>query len=166
MAETSSNKEAVRAEVEALLKRGFLFQEQEPSVQVGEPLPVSYPQGGQHSWFVPLLLGTKLVGFAQILPSLVVLRVSSFCKHPHDSNACPDVADWIDVDRIHTKAASMARADEQLSQPVLSFDQVPDRIAWRVLATSSVTGSVPRVLFVAGSFVYEGGGDGFTGLGP
>jgi hypothetical protein len=163
MAETGSNKEAVRAEVEALLRRGFLFEERDPAVQVGEPLPVSYPQGGQHSWFVPLLIGAKLVGFAQILPSLVTLRVSSFCKHPQDNNTCPDAADWIDADRIQARAASVARADEVLSQPVLSFDQVPDRIVWRVQA-SSASGAARRILFVAGSVVYEGGGS--SGLGP
>ena len=163
MSSDAKDKAAVRVKVEALLSEGFYFEQRDPAIRVGEPLVISYPGGGQHSWFVPLLIGTKLAGFAQILPSLVPLRVSSFRKHSQDCDACPDAADWIDADHIMARAASVARADEQLSGPVLTFDQVPDRIAWKVLAKSA-SGEAPRILFVAGSAVYEGKGS--KGLGP
>lgn len=163
MSEAGCDKKAVRAEVEALLRQGFLTEETDTSVRVGEPLVVNYPQGGQHSWFVPLSIGTKLVGFAQILPSLVPLRVSSFRRHPQDFASCPEEADWIDADRIKARAAAVARVDEQLSEPILSFDQIPDRIAWKILLTST-SGAPSRILFVAGAVVYESGGA--RGLGP
>jgi hypothetical protein len=107
-----------------------------------------------HSWFVPLEIGPKLAGFAQLLPSLVPLRFSSFQRNPSDCENCPDVADWTDPARIRARAATLAHEDEELSQPVLSYDQSPSRVAWRVLAKS--TAGVGRPLFVAGKAVYEG----------
>lgn len=151
---SADDRERVRQRVEALLKQGFLNQETNGSVRVGDPLVVSYPEGGQHSWFVPLLVGAKLAGYAQLLPSLEVLRVSSFRRDPRDRDSCPDAADWIDKERIRTRARSLARDGEQLSEPVLTFDQHPSRIAWKVLAAPPA--GAPRILFVAGTAVYEG----------
>lgn len=147
--------ERVRNAVEVLLRRGFFGPQGDPSLRVGEPLVVSHPDGSQHSWFVPLLIGVKLAGFAQLLPSLTPLGVSSFRRDPGDYDSCPDAAEWIDANRIRARAASMARRGEQLSEPLLTFDQHPSRIAWRVLATPPA--GPPRILFVAGTTVYEGG---------
>jgi hypothetical protein len=144
--------------VEALLRQGFFSPQRDPSLRVGEPLVVSHPDGGQHSWLVPLLIGVKLAGFAQLLPSLTPLGVSSFRRDTQDCDSCPDAAEWTDTDRIRARAASMARHGEQLSEPLLTFDQHPSRIAWRVLATPPA--GPPRILFVAGTTVYERGGSG------
>jgi hypothetical protein len=148
-----SNRENARSKTEALLREGFLSSGIDERVQVGEPLAVMFPNGAQHSWFVPLVAGERLVGFAQLLTSLVPLRVSSFQRHPQDYDHCPDLADWIDLERIAARAASLARQGERLSAPTLSFDGNPDRLAWRVEAKSS-SGKTRR-LFVAGTAVYE-----------
>jgi hypothetical protein len=143
----------VRRKTEELLRAGFLAPAPDPAVRVGEPLAVMDPGGAQHSWFVPLEVGEKLAGFAQLLPSLVALRVSSFQQRPHDYEHCPDVADWTDVERIAKRAAAIAKLGEQLSHPVLTFDGSPSRLAWRVDAKSP-TGET-RQLFIAGTATYE-----------
>ena len=153
MKEVEKEKGRIRRKAEELLRHGFYSPDPDPELRVGEPLPVMHPNGGQHSWFVPLIIGHKLGGFAQILPSLEPLRFSSFQRHPGTCEDCPDVADWTDVQRILSRAATLAKEDEELSQPVLSYDQNPSRLAWRVLARSS-SGAV-RPILVAGTAVFE-----------
>ena len=58
---------------------------------------------------------------------------------------------------MQARAATLAHTDEELSQPVLSYDQNPSRIAWRILAKSA--SGANRPLFVAGTAVYEGRAD-------
>ncbi len=52
----------------------------------------------------------------------------------------------------------MARQGEQLSEPVLTYDGNPNRLAWKVEAKSS--SGETRLLFVAGTAVYEAVGGG------
>jgi hypothetical protein len=111
------------------------------------------PNGTQHSWLVPLEAGGKLAGFAQLLTSLVPLRVSSFQRRPHDFQDCPDIADWIDIQSITARASSLAKPGERLSKPLLTYDGSPDRLAWKIEATSS--SGEKRNLFVAGTAAYE-----------
>lgn len=145
--------EVIRSRVEQLLAAGF-FGERSPTLRVGSPIAVVGSSDHLHSWFVPLEIGVKLAGFAQLLPSLVPLRFSSFQRNPNDCENCPDVIDWTDRAKIRARAATLANADEELSQPVLSYDGDPSRLAWRILAKSASGGSRP--LFVAGTAVYEG----------
>ena len=152
------SKDEVRNKVEQLLREGFFSEERAANVRVGKPVAVIDPQGRQHSWYVPLQVGSKLAGFAQLLPSLEPLAVSRFSHSLPDFADCPDVADWTDHARIRELASTMTKPDEQLSVPVLSFDQNPSRLAWRVEVTSP-TGA-KRTLFVAGTAVYEGTGAG------
>jgi hypothetical protein len=147
--------ERVRSEVAALLSRGFFDRERDSSLEIGEPLVVSHPDGTPYSWFVPLLRGMKLAGFAQLLPSLIPLGVSSF-----QPDSLPAAADWIDTNVIRQRAISMLRAGERLSEPVLSYDQQPARIAWRALAISP--SGETRTLYVAGPTVYEGRAGGLV----
>jgi len=151
-----ANPDDVRRKAEALIREGLLDSEPDAAVHVGDPLAVMDPNGTQHSWFVPLEVGEKLAGFAQLLTSLVPMRISSFQRRPQDYEHCPDLADWTDVRRIATRAASLARQGEQLSEPMLTYDGNPSRLAWRVEAKSSSGGT--RRLFVAGTAVYEEGG--------
>jgi hypothetical protein len=148
-----ANPDDVRWATEHLIRKGFPNPEIDPAVQVGEPLPVMHPNGIQHSWFVPLEAGGKLLGFAQLLTSLVPMRVSWFQRSPRDYEYCPDIADWTDIHRIAARAASVARQGEQLSAPLLTYDGNPDRVAWMVEAKS--TSGETRRLFVAGTAVYE-----------
>jgi len=145
--------ELIRKRVEQLLAAGFLGQ-RSSALRIGSPIPIVDSNDRLHSWFVPLEIGSKLAGFAQLLPSLVPLRFSSFQRNPSDFDSCPDLSDWTDVATIRAHAATLAHAGEELSQPVLSYDQNPSRVAWRVL-TKSASGT-SRPLFVAGTAVYEG----------
>ena len=118
------------------------------------PVAIMHPKDdGQHSWFVPLEVGPKLVGFAQILPTLQPLRFSSFLRSPGKYEECPDVADWTNSERVLVRAAGIKKQDEQVDDPILTYDQAPTRLAWRVTARSP-SGAV-RSLYVAGTAVYE-----------
>jgi hypothetical protein len=148
--------------VEALLDRGFLTATRDPAVTIGAPLPVVDAAARQHSWFVPLQAGSKLAGFAQLSPNLEPLRVSSFQRGPSSGyDGCPDTADWTDPQRIRERAATLANSGERLSEPVLSFDQEPSRLAWRVEAETA--SGEKRVLYVAGTAAYAA--TGARGLG-
>jgi hypothetical protein len=81
------------------------------------------------------------------------MRISSFQHHPHEYESCPDVADWTDPRLIASRAASIAKPGEQLSDPVLTYDRSPDRLAWKVEARHP--GGSTRRLFVAGTAAYE-----------
>jgi len=152
----AADKSDIRRAAESLLDQGFLAAARDPAVTVGEPLPVFDAAARQHSWLVPLQRGSRLAGFAQLSMQLEPLRVSSFQRDPSRYDECPDVADWTDPARILQRAATQARSDEQLSQPVLSFDGDPSRLAWRVEAQDSA--GRQRVLYVAGNVVYEATG--------
>jgi len=157
---TESNSEVRRA-AERLLDQGFLATARDPAVTVGEPLPVVDAAEQQHSWFVPFQRGSRLAGFAQLSLQLEPLRVSSFQRNPSRYDDCPDIADWTDPTLVLERAATQARSDERLSQPVLSFDGDPSRLAWRVEAQNRA--GQRRVLYVAGNAVYEA--TGARGLG-
>ncbi len=148
---SAGEKERVWSEVAALLNRGFFGKDRDHIVEIGQPLAVLHPDGSQYSWFIPLLRGPKLAGFAHLLPSLVPLGVSSF-----PAGSLPDAADWTDENVVRERASSVAREGERLSDPVLSYDQQPARIAWRVLATPP--SGKTRTLYVAGTTVYEESG--------
>ncbi len=121
-----------------------------PSAAILEPIPVVDPADGRlRSWFVPVAVEDGLAGFAELRPDLELLRYSSFPR-PADLGA------WTDPGAVRRRAAELARGDETLGEPVLSFDREPSRIAWLVTATDPEGRS--RRLFVAGDFVYEESG--------
>lgn len=151
----AGNRGRIRRAVKALLSQGGAQAEPDPAIEIGAPIPVVHPDGTQRSWFVPLVAGAKLAGFAELLPSLTPLRMSSFHRHGRVDDRAPNVIDWIDTDRIQARAASLARAGEQLSTPVLTYDTEPNRLAWKIVATSPSGES--RVLFVAGTAAYVAG---------
>jgi hypothetical protein len=138
--------------VKALLSGGFAQTELDSPLEIGAPIPVVHPDGTQRSWFVPLVAGAKLAGFAELLPSLAPLRMSSFHRRGRLDDHAPNASDWTDTDRIHARAASLAREDEQLSPPVLTYDGEPNRLVWKIVATSPSGKS--RVLFVTGTAAY------------
>jgi hypothetical protein len=117
------------------------------SAELLEPIPVRDPADGRlHSWFVPAVVDEQLVGFAELRPDLELLRYSGFPESI-------DPATWTDAATVRAHAAGLARADETLGDPVLSYDHHPSRLAWLVTATDA-TGNARR-LVVAGDVVYE-----------
>jgi hypothetical protein len=158
---TNRNKDDARRAAESLLEQGFFSQTRDPALTVGEPLPIVDASGRPHSWFVPLQVGGKLAGFGQLSLTLEPLRFSSFQRNPETCDGCPDAAEWTDPALVLKKAAALAKAGERLSQPTLSFDQSPSRIAWRVEAKTP--SGQTRTIYVAGSAAYED--TGARGLG-
>lgn len=151
----------LRQRVEELLRQGFLDRRTDSHMRVGTPLPVMHPEGGQHSWFVPLEVGNKLAGFAQMLMTLEPLRFSGFQRVSGNLDECPDTADWTAPDRILSRAATLAKPDERLSAPVLTYELDPSRLVWRIKACLPSGSS--RSLFVAGTAVYDGSDHGGWG---
>ena len=101
-------------------------------------------------WFVPLAIGGRLAGFAQLRRDLELMRYSSFRRQ---GEAGPDLRAWIDADTIRKRAATLKRPDEVLGQPVLTYDRDPARLVWAVTATSP-DGSARRI-HVLGEHVSE-----------
>ncbi|MBV8529428.1 MAG: hypothetical protein JOZ75_14050 [Candidatus Dormibacteraeota bacterium] len=102
-------------------------------------------------WFVPAREGERLVGFHQLRPDLEQLRWSEFV-------ADPGFASWTDPGAVMATAATMLHQGEQLGDPFLSYDSVPDRLAWVVPVLGGDAGGV---IFVAGSAAWRvSGGDG------
>ncbi len=122
--------------------------------RVLEPVAIRSPEGRAVGWFVGVGVGDTLIGFMVLSPGLELRRYSTFLRRPDAVDACPRIADWLDPARVLERAATLARSGEKLADPVFSYDQVPDRIAWAVRATGAE--GVTRTLFVTGNFAYEG----------
>lgn len=117
------------------------------------PVPIYNPDDGVHSWFVPVTVRGRLVGFLQLLPDLTLMRYAAFQRNPETLEGCPEAATWLDRKRIMQRAATRMRPDERAGPPVLTYDREPSRLAWRV--TASDPSGRERALFVAGEYVYE-----------
>ncbi|MCU0291212.1 MAG: hypothetical protein MUF10_04380 [Thermoanaerobaculaceae bacterium] len=130
------------------------------------PVALEHPNGGTHSWLVPVVVGRQLVGLVQIGLHLEFLRFTSFQRRLNSLEGTPPMAEWFSADRVRSLAAAMARPAELLGKPVLTYDQIPDRLVWRVEARAP-SGEV-RAILVAGDLAYEPGELAGTigGLGP
>jgi len=124
--------------------------------QIGTALPVTGPEGEILFWFVPVVAGDLIAGYFRADAALSDWRWSSFQRRPDTLAGCPPAALWLDEDAIRQKALAVARPDETASAPLLSFDRVPDRIAWRVRLVSRGGGS--RDVFVAGHVAWAASG--------
>jgi hypothetical protein len=125
--------------------------------ELQEPVPVHTPDGAEIAgWFVGMALGDRLTGFLQLQADLSFRRYSSFQHHPR-------LADWLDRSQILDRARSQAASGEQLTDPFLTYDQSPDRLAWAVKATDSK--GQESTIYVAGEYAYRAGpSGGFGGL--
>jgi hypothetical protein len=143
--------EDVRHRVAELLETGVLGDAAlRESATVAPPIAVAEPSDGRlHSWFVPVAVGDRLAGFAELRPDLELLRYSGF-----PPSSLPPLAAWADLETVRKRAAGLAREDETLGEPVLTYDGAPSRLAWAVTATDAAGRS--RRLFVAGDYAYEG----------
>lgn len=156
--------EDVRRRAVELLESGSLGDAAlRSSATVLDPTPVVEPSGGElHSWFVPFAVGERLAGFAELRPDLELVRYSGF--EPGETAELPALAAWTDPDAIRRRAATVAAPGETLGEPVLTYDGVPSRLAWRVTATDAA--GRERALFVAGDHAYaQPSGPRETGVG-
>jgi len=142
-----SSEEDVRRRVAELLEAGLVGDAPAlAGARVLDPIAVADPTGRLHSWFVPVVLDETLAGFAELRPDLELLRHSTFPRPV-------EPADWIDPETIRGQAARIARPDEALGEPILTYDREPSRLAWAVTATDPAGRS--RTLFVTGGYAYE-----------
>jgi hypothetical protein len=110
-------------------------------------LPIKLNEREVVGWFVGLVSGDRLLGFAQLDRSLAFRRYASFRGRE------PLATDWLDPDRILDRARGSLRADETLGEPFLGYDGNPDRLAW-VVPVLRLHGT-QRQLMVAGEAVFE-----------
>jgi hypothetical protein len=83
-----------------------------------------------------------------------LIRYSTFQRRPGSIEGCPSAEFWLDKATITNKARTLAVAGETLTQPVLSYDRSPSRLAWLVKAVNP-EGQV-RAIYVTGDYVYVG----------
>jgi hypothetical protein len=102
----------------------------------------------QVAWFVPVTVGEVLAGFFVLNLDNTMRRWSSFQRRAGALSGCPDAADWLSEQRIVARAVQ-AGAPGEPGEPYLSYDTVPDRIAWAVPFGS-------RVVFVTGAASWIG----------
>lgn len=155
MSDSEGEGEKARNRVVEMLETGLIGDATLPeAARVLEPIRVAEPDGDRlHSWFVPVAVGDRLAGFAELLPDLQFARYSSFQRRPEDTMGLPDLTTWTDPETIRQQAGRVSRPDETLGEPILTYDREPARLAWRVRATDSEGRS--RTLFVTGDYVYE-----------
>lgn len=124
---------AVRARAErvvaepGVIDRAFAVQ-----ARVLDAVPIVDPAGRHERWFVPVVVGAALLGFVVLDRELVVHRWSTFQRQPGSLDGCPEVATWLDAERIVGTASTVAGAARPEGPPALGYDGAPDRIAWRV----------------------------------
>jgi hypothetical protein len=106
-----------------------------------------------HSWLVPMTIGSSLVGLLQLSSGLELLRFTMLQRSPGTLEGAPEMAAWLTPARVRSAARAIMRPSETPGETVLTYDQVPDRLAWRVEARSE-DGSV-RTIMVAGGVAYE-----------
>jgi hypothetical protein len=117
--------------------------------QVSDALQVTHPVGGVQSWLVPVVVDELIAGFFRADPSLTDWQWTSFQRRQDSLAGCPQAATWLDLAVIKRRAEALAEVGEIVRDAVLSFDGVPDRVAWAVRLVSA--DSSERVIFVAGS---------------
>lgn len=126
--------------------------------KVGTAIPIASPRGTIQSWFVPLIMKDRLLGFFTLGCDSQSHRYSSFQRHDGQLDACPPVADWTHPSTISQRAKKLQRSGETAGAPYLSYDTIPSRLAWAVPFTSPA--GRQRIVFVAGEAVFEGSSRG------
>lgn len=129
-----------------LIEAGFIPEARANQAEL-HAVPVTAPDGSAAGWFVGLVVGELLLGFAQLDEALRFRRYSSF------AGAEPAARDWLESSVVLARARERSSEDLELGQPFLSFDTSPDRIAWVVPATGP--DGTGRRVFVAGEAVFE-----------
>lgn len=121
--------------------------------KLNEPLVVSHPAGGVYSWIVAVTIKEKIAGYLQFSDKPELMRYSSFQRDEERIEDCPPANSWLDPKSIKAKASDVAKPNEILDLPILTYDQFPDRLAWMVVARQK-NGSTRRII-VAGDNAYE-----------
>jgi hypothetical protein len=100
--------------------------------KIGSPAMVFTPEGQEAFWLVPMLVGDSACGFARVERSHKVSQIGIFGSGPEDRSS------WIQAsffERPPSETLDAIRARYSgltLSEPVLSYDQIPAKWAWRI----------------------------------
>lgn len=124
-----------------------------PGVAPGEARPVLDAAGQLHAWWAPFVRDGRLLAFVLLTPTLELQRFSLLAGGRPE--AAPVAVDWLDEAKIAARAMAQAGDGARAGVPVLSFDGVPDRLAWRV-PIEWPDGSRTHC-FVAGESVWSAG---------
>jgi hypothetical protein len=125
---------------------------------IGNAIAVTDRGGELRFWFVPVVVDDQIAGYFRVGVDLSDLRWSSFQRRPDTLAGCPPATLWLDTEVIRGRALSLAHPGEVASAPRLSFDRIPDRIAWLVrLETPAGEG---RDVFIAGYAVWPASKEG------
>ena len=90
--------------------------------------------------------GDRILGFLVVGLDLVIHRWSTFQRREGDLESCPLAADWLDVEVIRARAEAFAGG--AVGEPRLSYDGMPDRIAWVSSSTSGFVFSAGETSWV------------------
>ena len=122
------------------------------SGKIQNPIPINNLDGTLNSWFVAVVIKSKIVGFMQLSQDLALLRYSSFQRNPLIIDDCPEAQTWLNKNYIFERAKEKSSPTDKLEPPFLSYDKSPERITWIVRVTNSI--GRKKLIFVAGDYVY------------
>lgn len=120
--------------------------------RVENAIAVIAPEGGIQSWLAPVVVGDVLAGFFRANPELNDWSWVGFQRHDDALTGCPESTTWLDTADIQQRATTLARPDETAEHPVMSYDRIPQRLAWAVRLVSEQ--GTARTVFVAGPAVW------------
>ena len=151
--ETEETRSKVYQKAQALFNEGITDSSLIQKIgKVEIPIAIHEPGGDLEAWLVGVVARDKLVGYMRFKDDLELLSYSSFQRKKDSIDECPDTKTWLDPESVLKRANSVAQPGDHLKQPVLSYDQHPDRIAWAVRATGEK--GEDKLIYVAGEFVY------------
>ncbi len=133
-------REARDAQSILALARKLLRESGQSNTAVEEPIEVRSPEGGLHSWFVPVSSGRLIAGFYEFLPDGTLKRFSTY-------RSDQALSDWL----VPEKRVN-CRPGETTGKPFLTYDRSPDRLVWAVPLVNERKES--RLVFVAGETAY------------
>jgi hypothetical protein len=145
-------------DVDAIRQRAMGFTSE--AAPLGEPIAVHDSLGKVVGWFVPHVEEERLVGFVELTADLRHRRTSSFRRRRNSTEGCPLASSWLDPRQVVQRVRQQLLPSELPGEPVLSFDGVPDRLAWAVPVTGGLR---PAIVYVAGDAAWRG--TGTTGVG-
>lgn len=119
---------------------------------VGEPVRIRDELGRFHGWFVPLVEGDRIVGFIELDEYLIHRRTSRFAARAGSAEHPPPATWWLDPTTVLEHARPVLGAQERAGEPYLSFDGVPDRLAWAIPVTGPEGN---RLVYVAGTAAWS-----------
>lgn len=120
---------------------------------VASPLELCTPAGAPAGWFVPVVAEERLVAFLRFTKESAFQGASAFHSAGSGIGRCPLAVDWLDPNRIRSRAQDMAESGETAGEPRFTFDGSPEHFAWRVPLRFGDSGL--RWVFVAGTTVWR-----------